>query len=455
MNFDALTDRTARALQFRIATAQHDGRVPSVVAAVARRGDPLWFGAAGTVDGAVPGERTQYRVGSITKTMVAVCVLRLVAAGSVGLDDAIGTHLPEAPAPDATIYQLLSHTAGLASETPSPWWERTSGTHRPRLGDILTEDPLRHPPGHTFHYSNPGFGLLAELVSAKTGRPWFDELAETVLAPLGMSRTSYLPEAPHAQGWAVHPWADVLLPEPAHDHGLLAGAGQLWSTPGDLCRFGVFLGGDGGDILPARLLELARTPASAPGAPGWAGSYGLGVQHLRFGEQVYFGHTGSMPGFVAIVMTSAEHGVTAAVQSNAWSSLNLGGTLHDLITIVREQEPTLPVAWEPATSVDPSAWELVGLWYWGAVATSISACADGYLHLAGVGQRGRAARFARQDDGRWLGLDGYYLGEYLEVCRDASGAITHLDLGSFVFTREPYGPAEVVPDGLELGGWQR
>ena len=226
MPYDSISAETARALQFCLASAQHDGRVPSVVAAVARRGEPIWFGAVGNVDDAPPRADTQYRIGSITKTMVAVCVLRLVERGEIDLGDRIGDHLPGAPAGESTIFQLLTHTSGLASETPPPWWERTPGEHRPNLHDILPEPPHRHPPGRVHHYSNPGFGLLGALVAEHAGRPWFEVVREDVLDPLGMTRTGYEPTEPHAQGWAVHPWADVLLPEPAHDHGLLAAPGS-------------------------------------------------------------------------------------------------------------------------------------------------------------------------------------------------------------------------------------
>ena len=454
MDHDTLSAATARALAHRLAVAQREARVPSIVASVARRGEPVWFGSAGLVDGRAPTDDTEYRIGSITKTMVAVCVLRLVDAGEVGLGDRIGDHLPDAPAPDSTVYQLLSHTAGIASETPPPWWERTSGDTRPQLRDVLTPDPLRHEPGRVHHYSNPGFGLLGALVAAKAGRPWFDVLRDDVLAPLGMTRTEYLPTGAHALGWAVHPWADVLLPEPIHDHGLLAPAGQLWSTPGDLCRFGVFLGGDGAGLLAPATLELMRTPAVAPDAAGWAGSYGLGVQLMRLGEHVVFGHTGSMPGFLAVLMTSADDGLTVSIQSNAWSGLALGAVLTDLLALVRDREPTMPLPWAPATSVDDDAFALVGPWYWGAVAMSISLRADGRLDLTGLGGRGRAARFVRAGDDRWVGQNGYYHGEFLDVRRDATGAVSHLDLGSFVFTRQPYAPGDVVPDGLDLGDWQ-
>jgi len=42
----------------------------------------------------------------------------------------------------------------------------------------------------------------------------------------------------------------------------------------------------------------------------------------------------------------------------------------------------------------------------------------------------------------------------LRAVRDGGGAVTHLDLGSFVFTRAPYDPAAPVPGGVDPGGWR-
>ncbi len=98
-----------------------------------------------------------------------------------------------------------------------------------------------HPVGRRFHYSNPGYALLGALVAQLRGAPWEDVLRREVLAPLGLHRTTVRPEAPHAGGWAVHPWADVMQPEPLEDLGVMAPAGQLWSTTGDLARFAAFL----------------------------------------------------------------------------------------------------------------------------------------------------------------------------------------------------------------------
>src|SRR5947199_63499 len=81
-------------------------------------------------------------------------------------------------------------TAGLAAETPGEWWERTPGTTRPALADVLGEKPGLHPVGRLHHYSNPGYTLLGSLIEAVRGEPWADVVRREVCRPLGMDRTS-------------------------------------------------------------------------------------------------------------------------------------------------------------------------------------------------------------------------------------------------------------------------
>src|SRR6187551_1588485 len=116
-----LQPATSARLDHLLATAQRDGRLPSVAAGLVRGGRLVWSGAAGTVDGRADGRPadadTQYRMGSITKTFVAVCVLRLRDAGRLDLTDRFEDHVPGSAFGRATIAQLLTHTSGLQSET--------------------------------------------------------------------------------------------------------------------------------------------------------------------------------------------------------------------------------------------------------------------------------------------------------------------------------------------------
>ncbi|WP_030206830.1 serine hydrolase domain-containing protein [Streptomyces bikiniensis] len=455
-SFEALLPGTARALLHRVAVAQSEGRAPSLVGAVVRDGALVWSGSRSCVDGHAPDADTQFRIGSITKVFTAVLVMRLRDEGVLRLDDPLELHLKGTGVGEVTIAQLLSHSGGLAAETPGAWWERSSAALRPELSDVLGERPFLQAPGRRHHYSNPGYTLLGSLVEELRGRPWEEVLRREILEPLGMDRTTADPVAPHAGGWAVHPWADVMLPEPSEDLGLMAPAGRLWSTAADLARFATFLAEGDERVLGAASVAEMRAPASVPGEGDWEGSYGLGLQLLRRDGRTLIGHTGSLPGFVACLWVSVEDGLAGIALANATSGPLVGAVAADLVRIVAEAEPRLPEPWRPlpAAEVDAELLSLTGPWYWGTYAYGLRLGPERGVVLEPLKGAGRRARFRALPDGGWVGLNGYYEGETLRVVRRPDGSVSHLDLGSFVFTREPYEPGEAVPGGVDEAGWR-
>ncbi|MEU9364902.1 serine hydrolase domain-containing protein [Streptomyces avermitilis] len=453
---EELLPATRRALLHRIAVAQAEGRAPSLAAAVVRGGQTVWHGSRTSVDGHAPDENVQYRIGSITKTFTAVLVLRLRDEGVLDLGDPLEKHLPGTGAGEATIAELLAHTGGLAAESPAPWWERTPGSLRPELADVLGELPLRHPVGRRHHYSNPGYTLLGALVEELRGAPWEEVLRREVLEPLGLHGTSGNPRAPHAGGWAVHPWADVMLPEPAEDLGRMAPAGQLWSTTGDLARFAVFLAQGDERVLSAESVREMRTPAApAEAADVMSGSaYGLGMQLQYRDGRLLVGHSGSLPGFLANLTISVEDDLAAVVLANCTSGPMPSAVAADLVSIVAEAEPRIPEPWRPLPDVDEGVLELTGQWYWGTQAFVLRLTVDGGVSLEPLSGVGRRAGLQANGDGTWTGLDGYYAGELLKAVRRPDGSVSHLDLGSFVFTRQPYDQGAPVPGGVDPEGWR-
>jgi CubicO group peptidase (beta-lactamase class C family) len=71
-----LLPATRRALTHRVAVGQAEGRTPSLAAAVVRDGGQAWFGSRSMLAGHEPDGDTQYRIGSLTKTFIAVLVMR-------------------------------------------------------------------------------------------------------------------------------------------------------------------------------------------------------------------------------------------------------------------------------------------------------------------------------------------------------------------------------------------
>jgi CubicO group peptidase (beta-lactamase class C family) len=481
-------ERTQRLLAARLAEEQSGYRLPSLAAGLARGGELVWSGGRGRIggtDGPAPDADVQYRAGSITKTFIAVAVLRLRAEGLLDLTDPIGRHLAPADAgrsgnagspgdagnagggagnagsaAELTVGQLLSHTSGLRAETAGPWWERTAGSPFGSLAQAsLGPDARRLRAGWQYHYSNVGYALLGELVARLRGRPWYDVVAAELLAPLGMSRTTPRPQPPSAIGFAVHPHADLLLPEPEHDAEAMAPAGQLWTTVADLARWAGFLAGTGpgltaGELLGPGALAEMRAPAGLYDVPGqpWTLGYGLGLQLWNEGGHRSYGHTGSMPGFYGVLQVDAASGDAAIALCNSTAPFSGPVFTADLLGILFQNVPPAQPEWTPA-AVAQDALELVGTWYWGPTAFLVSV-GGGVLEFQIAGSGARAFRFGPGPGGAWTGLDGYFAGEPLRPVRGPDGRVVSLDLASHTYTRLPYDPSAPVPGGVDPGGWR-
>ena len=443
---------TSRHLDRRLAGIQRESRLPSVAAGIVRDGRLVWGRAIGTLDGRAGGEPadldTQYRMGSITKPFVAVAVMRLRDAGRLELDDRFEDHVPGSQLGRATIAQLLSHAAGIQAETNGPWWERTPGGSWEELAGSPAVQRFRA--GRRFHYTNVGYGALGELLARAHGVDWFEVVRRDVLEPLGMNRTTARPSGKAAPGWAVHPFADVLLPEPEHDAGAMAPAGQLWTTVEDLAKWAAFLGGDTGDVLARDTLDEMLEPhvvGDNPGQP-WTAAHGLGWQVWNIAGRRLAGHGGSMPGFLAGLRVDLESGDGLVAFTNSTAG-PFGPQVAPLLSEFMEREPKAAKPWHAAG--DPAVLELVGMWHWGPAVT-VAKVVDEHLVLGEPGE-GRGARFERVGPDEWRGLDGYYTGEPLRIIRRGDGTVSHLDLASFRFTRTPYDPEADVPGGVDEAGW--
>ena len=453
----AVLPATARKLLRRLAVEQAGARAPALLAGVMRDGRLVWSATRGQLSGSPAGGElsagdTQSRIGSITKTFTSVLIARLRDDGRLDFADPLERHVAGTPFGDRTIAQLLSHTAGVQAESDGLWWERTPGAGWSQLAATFDQGTVRHRGGRSYHYSNLGYAILGEVVARHRGCSWWDALRSEVLEPLEMLRTTYLPAGPQLSGFAVHPWADVVLPEPAHDSGAMAPAGQLWSTVADLARWAAFAAGDTGDVLdPDTLAELLEPQGSEPGSESPSG-YGLGWRIAQDSGRTLVGHSGSMPGFLAGTYADIDEGVGAVALANTTSGVATFGLCQDLIAIMAEEEPRLPTAWTPVALPDELL-ELVGPWHWGPAAFVVRATSPDQLLLVALADGGRGSRFSPNADGSWTGHDGYFAGETLRVGRDSDGTVSHLDLATFVFTREPYDPAAAVPGGVDPRGW--
>ena len=393
MSTAAVAPFTGRRLLARLAAAQAGGRLPSVVAGVLRDGELAWSGAYG--DEAVPGHDpldVQYRIGSITKTMTAVLVLQLVRDGRLGLDEPAATWLGDVAYADRTIRSLLAHNSGMRSEPIGSWWE---------------------------------------CVRAR------------ILEPLGMSRTSYLPDGAAAPGRSVHPYAGTLVDEPATDTGAMAPAGQVWATLADLATYNAFLLAGHPDVLGLDELLVASHPQSGDRDDALGYAHGLGFQLQAGGSGMLVGHTGSMPGFLAGCFVDRPRRTGAVVLTNATTGLVPADLVVCLLEELERSEPTIPAPWRPTAAVPAELADALGVWHWGN--TPFVFAMDGDRLVA---SRAGVEKYAfAVVDGRVIGTSGYHAGEELQVVRRPDGSVSHLDVATFIYTRTPYDPEAPIPGG--------
>jgi CubicO group peptidase (beta-lactamase class C family) len=401
------------------------------VGGVVRDGELAWTGSANALPGFTTCPDVQYRIGSLTKTLVAVLVLQLRDEGVLDLNDRLDAHLPGIAYGARTLRELLAHSSGMHAEPTGPWWERSAGVSFEQLAAALDDSAPAFAPGVTFHYTNVAFALLGEVVARHRGTSWWEQVTSRILGPLGMRRTSYLPERPHATGYSVHHYANTLSEEPAHDAGAMAPAGQVWSTVEDLARYAAFLvcGHDG--VLPRATLDEMSTPQSASRASAMAAAHGLGFQITRGGSGMLFGHTGSMPGFLAGLFVDPVRRTGAVLLANGTSGLRADGLAVDLLEAVEASEGTIPLPWTPVGAVPPAVEEILGVWHWGN--TAFSFAWDGREVVVRKPDGGaRVHQFAPQENGSFLGTVGYHHGERLDVVRNDDGSINHLVCQTFV-----------------------
>ena len=424
-----MTERFDRVLAF----LQADGRLPSVVAAVARAGDRVWSGAAGP-DGTAP-RATAYRIGSITKTLTAVLVLQARDEGLLSLDDPIGRLVPGSGYGDATVRGLLSHTAGLQSEPVGPWWERSPGVDVPTLLARNDGSGRVAEAGEMYHYSNLGYALLGEAVARLRDMGWWDLVRQRLLGPLGMAATAYDPPVGAATGCSVDHFLGTLAQEPATDTGAMAPAGQLWSTVDDLLVWGDFLVTGHPDVLAPATLEEMR--ANVPPADG----YGLGLRRISAGRVTVVGHGGTMPGFQAGLFVDPATRDAVAVLTNATTGLDYERVPRLFLGDDPIAEPTRP--WRPTTTLPEAVRGLPGVWFWGNTALGFEWHGD-ELVMRDLRTGVADDRFALRQ-GRLVGTEGYHRGEILHLAREADGSVAYAECATFVFTRTPYDPRAPIP----------
>ena len=435
---DALTTELRRLL----GAQQADRRLPSVSASVFRGDEILWQEAVGlaNVDGGEPATPdTQYRVGSITKTFTAVAIMQLRDDGELVLDDRLADHVQEAKHEGPTIRRMLSHLSGLQREPPGEVWETLEDpTIDELLGKLGEAERVLHP-GAYWHYSNLAYALLGEIVARRGGLPATQWIRERILGPLGLARTTWLPEAPHAQGYFVPPYTDTLQPEAHMELRASAPIGQLWSTTGDLARWAAFLcEGREGVLDRKSAQEMHAFQAMVPYVKGWKLGWGLGLQLFRDGDRILSGHGGAMPGFLAVFAVAREDGIGAVALTNSSAGAQVDALGLKLARKAFELGPPAAEEWRSEGPPPDEVAGLLGRW-WSEGVEFVFSYRKGRLEVtpAESARELEPTVFEQEGPDRYRPVSGLEQGELLRVVRNEEGVPEKLYWATYPFTREP------------------
>ena len=334
--------------------------IPGAAVAVVVGSTVVWsrgFGVANAETGAPVTPDTLFQIGSVTKSFTAAAILTAASESAIALDQPVSTYVSGLTAcvGAPTLTQLLSHTGGIIDEPDEfgPQGEEGLGTYQ----RTWTNEYCMLPPGRAFWYSNSGFSLAGLALQEVDKKPFADVMRARVLAPLGMTRTTFRPaEAmtwPLAVGHRRGEDGKFTVVRPLPNDARLWPAGTLYSSANEMARFVTALMNDGKidgkQALPAGL--AARMRAQMASIPTTHEAYGQGMFLMRATEA---GHGGSMTGYVAQMTIGRAPDVAALVLTNG-DAVNPGSIAEILLSAARAVAPRLQTPMgNPALSPTPA-----------------------------------------------------------------------------------------------------
>lgn len=235
----------------------------------------------------VDPQRTQFRIGSVTKTFTATIIAQLVEEGRIAsLDDPANRYLRGYQLPDndgvaITLHHLLTHTAGFEDQFYFIGADEPIGTHPPAdVFDSLRPEYAR-PAGARVEYSNFGIAVLGRIVEDITGIGIAQAMQQRIFQPLGMNNTQLLDDlnepATLGKPATILPDGSVRETKFTAISPPIAAAGSIASTADDMARYMLAQLGASVDPSTQPLLSPAvrerlhtRRAGNAPDATGLA-----------------------------------------------------------------------------------------------------------------------------------------------------------------------------------------
>ena len=291
--------------------------VPGLALAVAVDGKLLFsegFGCADLEERLPVWPTTKFRIGSISKPITAVGLMKLVEAGKLDLDAPVQKYVPSFPEKGAlmTVRMVAGHLGGIRHYQDD---EFTIQKHYDTVLDGLTifeNDPLVSPPGTKFNYSSYGYNLLSAVVESSSGENFLAYMQARVFGPLGLVHTvadQNRQIVEQRSRFYDLPKDGSVENAPYVDNSYKWAGGGFLSTAEDLLRFGSALLQPG--FLKAETLKTMFTSQKTTAGEETGYGIGWGVQKTKSGKTIYEHSGGSIGGTSQLILYPETHVVVA------------------------------------------------------------------------------------------------------------------------------------------------
>ena len=268
---------------------------------------------------------TLFQAGSISKTVTAWGVLKLVERGGIDLDASLTNYLPEEYfsfplTKEVTVRRLLNHTSGLSSQNYSGY---PKGHQLPSLIETINGAHGDHRklraqniPGKTFKYTGGGYTLLQFLIEKTSGKSFQKYMEEEILIPLEMTSTTFLLSDEKKRNMSLA--YGIFGQELSYRYFVEQAAAGLHTNIKDLASFAlntlaIYQHKSSRNVLDSKTLDQMWQVEGS--------SYGLGYDVISLQKGIFLAqHTGANPGWrsamvllpdlgsACVILTNSDHG---------------------------------------------------------------------------------------------------------------------------------------------------
>ncbi|MFQ3219148.1 MAG: D-alanyl-D-alanine carboxypeptidase [Paraglaciecola sp.] len=279
---------------------------------VSQHGETLYeyYSGFASVEDNIPlSAETEFRLGSMTKIFTSILTMQLIEEDKLSLETKLSTFYPDIPnAESITVKQLLSHRTGIQSFTDEPAYVNymTKSQSRKQMEQrIQSYDPL-FKPNSKHQYSNSNYVLLGFIIESLYEKSYAEVVSQKITVPLGLANTYFGSsiEIENNEAFSYH-FLDTWQRQPETHISVTHAAGGMVSTAKETNLFLSAL--FAGKLLSENSLSAMMTLEDG---------YGLGLFSMPFHGQTFFGHNGSIDGFVSAGGYNPADGMVVTVLSN-------------------------------------------------------------------------------------------------------------------------------------------